>query len=110
MSRRSSLISFAIGAALADLVWLAARGPEEPFDSPPLESRFVLDANEAYEVTIGRLVECRAGQVWIEDAPTHLPPQWVLEASRRNRQVAVCFNRRSIGGGNDWRLGGLGPR
>jgi hypothetical protein len=98
------LISCAIGAAAANLVWLAMIGSAEGYDRPPRDSRFQLSAEEPYEVTVGRLTECRAGQVWWEDGFAHFPPQWVLEVSRRNREVAACFNRRSIGSGNDWRL------
>ncbi|HEX8261900.1 MAG TPA: hypothetical protein VF547_03390 [Allosphingosinicella sp.] len=102
MRRRSSLISCALGAALADLAWLAAAGAARSMDSPPTDGRYELEAREAFDVTLGRLIECGATEIWFEDLWTHSPGRGVLEASRRNRRAIDCFDRRSIGAGPAW--------
>lgn len=104
MSRRACLAACALGAGLADLAWLAAGAstPAAPRAAPPQSSRYELAAEEPYERTIGRLVECGATQVWFEDRTDHLPGLWVLEASRHNEEVMACFDRRTIGGGQEW--------
>lgn len=99
MSRRIRLIAGAAGAALADLAWLAAAALES---APPTDSRYELVADQAHDVTLERLVECGVRQVWFEDMRTHSPGVWVLEASRRNKQVADCFDRRNIGARYRW--------
>ncbi len=104
-ARRSRLVSCAVGAALANLAWLATTGFPQPF-RPPQGSRYQLPVQEPYEATIGRLVECGATQIWfedIEDPQTDISGRWVLEASRRNESVVACFEKRRIGGGLPWR-------
>lgn len=91
------MIACAAGAALADLAWLAAAALEK---APPTDSRFELVADEAHDVTLERLVECGVRQVWLENHD-HFSV-WVLEASRRNKQGADCFDRRNIGGRYRW--------
>ena len=78
MKRRSKLVWFAGGAALANLAWLGSTILVRPSAPGPTEQRFTRAAGEPpYEVTLGRLIECGATRLWLEDQ-TDVSPFWVL--------------------------------
>ena len=102
MSRRSNLVACAAGAALANLAWLAMTAVAQGSKYPPRESRYELPAGAPpYATTLGRLIECRAGQIWFVDDHTHAPGRWILEGGRHNEAVVACFRKRAIGHGPD---------
>ena len=97
MKRRSKLIWLAGGAALANLSWLVSAVLVSPFPPSATEQRLTRAAGEPpYEATLGRLIECGATRLWLENRLTHVPPVWVLELSRANQSVVDCFDARTV--------------
>src|SRR5688572_16986911 len=97
MKRRSKLIWLAGGAALANSSWLGSAVIVRPSAPGLTEQSFTRAAGEPpYEATLGRLIECGATRLWLEDQ-TDVPPFWVLELNRTNRNVLDCFDARTVG-------------
>ena len=97
MNHRSKLIWLAGGAALANLSWLGSTVLVSSSAPRSTEQRITRAVGEPpYEATLGRLIECGATRIWLEDQTTHVPPVWVLELSRANQSVVACFDARTV--------------
>lgn len=97
MGRRVNLVWCAGGAALVDVSLVIAIMLDGPLFPENTRYRYELETGRPpYAVTIARLVECGATEFWLEHERTHVPPRWVLEASKTNAAVLHCFNGRTI--------------